>query len=143
MPREVSAEEEPDNQAQPLGLGPIPAPDAPRGLIQSISSSIASNTLSLQEHRGAMTTSTGPSRTRRHTWWRSELTARVTLAGAFVAILLGVVYATGDWARIVASLAGFATAITLIAAGVIGWEHVVGDARSAGLVEPPHSTPPS
>jgi hypothetical protein len=28
MPREVSAEEEPDNQAQPLGLGPIPAPDA-------------------------------------------------------------------------------------------------------------------
>lgn len=89
-----------------------------------------------------MTTSTGPSRTRRHTWWRSELTARVTLAGAFVAILLGVVYATGDWARVVASLAGFATAITLIAAAVIGWEHVVGDARSAGLVERPHSTLP-
>ena len=120
----------------------MPAPDAPRGLIQSISSSIASNTLSLRVHRGSMTTSTGPSRTRRHTWWRSELTARVTLAGAFVAILLGVVYATGDWARVVASLAGFATAITLIAAAVIGWEHVVGDARSAGLVERPHSTLP-
>ena len=56
---------------------------------------------------------------------------------------LGVVYATGDWARVVASLAGFATAITLIAAAVIGWEHIVGDARTAGLVEPPHSTPRS
>lgn len=87
-----------------------------------------------------MTTSTEPSRSRRHVWWRSELTARVTLAGAFVAILLGAVYASGDWARLVASFAGFATAITLIAAAVIGWEHVVGDAQSAGLVEPPHST---
>ena len=60
-----------------------------------------------------MTTSTDPSRTRRHAWWRSELTARVTLAGAFVAILLGVVYATGDWATVLVrehlTLSEFAT----------------------------------
>jgi hypothetical protein len=41
----------------------------------------------------------------------------------------------GEWATGLASLAGFATAITMIAAVVINWEHVVVSARSAGLVE--------
>jgi hypothetical protein len=50
-------------------------------------------------------------------------------------ILLTVIYATGQWAHVIASLAGFATAITLIAIGMVGWERVVGSARSAGLVE--------
>jgi hypothetical protein len=50
-------------------------------------------------------------------------------------MLLAVVYATGQWAHVVASLAGFATAITLIAVGMIGWERVVGSARTAGLIE--------
>ena len=97
-----------------------------------------------------MTTSIGPSRraasdaahgARRREWWRSALTARVALAGAFFAILLGVVYASGDSARTVASCAGFATAITLIAAAVISWEHVVADAQTDGLVEPSDPVP--
>lgn len=41
----------------------------------------------------------------------------------------------GEWATVLASLAGFATAITMIAAVVINWENVVLSARSAGLVE--------
>jgi hypothetical protein len=59
----------------------------------------------------------------------------MALGAAFVAILLGIVYATGQWVHVVASLAGFATAITLIAAAVISWERVVLTAESAGLVE--------
>jgi hypothetical protein len=59
----------------------------------------------------------------------------MALGGAFVAILLGTIYATGEWAHVVATLACFATAITLIAAAVISWERVVLTAESAGLVE--------
>ncbi|MET4428611.1 MULTISPECIES: hypothetical protein [unclassified Mycolicibacterium] len=72
----------------------------------------------------------------RRRWWRSV--PRPALGGAFAAILIGVIYATGEWASVVASLAGFATAITLIAAAVISWERVVVTAASAGLVERPH-----
>ncbi len=43
--------------------------------------------------------------------------------------------AGGEWATVLASSAGFATAITMIAAAVISWEHVVVSARTAGLVE--------
>lgn len=60
---------------------------------------------------------------------------RMALGGAFLAILLGVVYVTGEWAHVVATLAVFATAITMIAAAVIGWERVVQTAESSGLVE--------
>ena len=65
---------------------------------------------------------------------------RLTLAGIFTALLLGVVYASGDWADVIASTAGFATAVALLGAAVVGWERVVTTARSAGLVERPHST---
>ncbi|CQD15100.1 hypothetical protein BN970_03141 [Mycolicibacterium conceptionense] len=62
------------------------------------------------------------------------LTAALVVGGATVAILLGISTA-GQWVTVLASLAGFATAITMIAAVVISWEHVVLNARSAGLVE--------
>lgn len=65
---------------------------------------------------------------------RSALTAGLVLIGAFVALLLSVA-TSGEWATALASLAGFATAITMIAAVVISWEHVIVSARSAGLVE--------
>ncbi|MCV7065938.1 hypothetical protein H7H51_09765 [Mycolicibacterium farcinogenes] len=71
---------------------------------------------------------------RRREWRRSALTAGLVLAGAVVAILLGVA-TSGQWAAVLASLAGFATAITVIAAVVISWEHIVVNARSHGLVE--------
>jgi hypothetical protein len=69
---------------------------------------------------------------------RHALAARVALAAAFVMLLFGAVYASAHWAHLVASLAGFATAITLIAVAVINWESLVATARSAGLVEPSH-----
>lgn len=62
------------------------------------------------------------------------LTAALVAVGAFITILLGVGVG-GEWATVLASLAGFATAITMIAAVVISWERVVVSARSAGLVE--------
>ncbi|WP_231395932.1 hypothetical protein [Mycobacterium sp. URHD0025] len=65
---------------------------------------------------------------------RSALIAGLVLAGGFAAILLAVA-TDGQWATVLASLAGFATAITVIAAAVISWERVVVDARSEGLVE--------
>ncbi|WKG02286.1 hypothetical protein [Mycolicibacterium sp. HK-90] len=71
---------------------------------------------------------------RRREWRRSALTAGLVLAGAVVAILLSVA-TNGQWATAMASLAGFATAITVIAAAVISWEHIVVNARSHGLVE--------
>ena len=81
----------------------------------------------------AMTGRSGiASGTHRRDWGTAP---RIALGGAFMAILLGVVYATGEWAHVVASLAAFATAITLIAAAVISWERVVSTAESAGLVE--------
>jgi hypothetical protein len=71
---------------------------------------------------------------RRREWWRTALPAGLALAGAFVAILLGVA-TSGERATALASLAGFAIAITVIAAAVISWERVVVNARSTGLVE--------
>jgi hypothetical protein len=65
--------------------------------------------------------------------WRSALTVGLILAGAFVA-MLGV-STSGHPAGVLASLAGFATTITMMAAAVIGWERVIGNARSDGLVE--------
>lgn len=62
------------------------------------------------------------------------LTAALVAVGACITLLLGV-GADGQWATVLASLAGFATAITMIAAVVISWERVVGSARDAGLVE--------
>lgn len=72
------------------------------------------------------------------TMFRSSRLARRTrlvLAGAFAALLLAAA-ASAQWATL-ASLAGFATAITVIAAAFIGWEHVVVDARSDGLIDFP------
>ena len=59
----------------------------------------------------------------------------IALGGTFVAILIGITYLTGESAHVVASIAGFATAITLIAAAAISWERVVVTAESAGIVE--------
>ncbi|MBU9766464.1 hypothetical protein FR943_21790 [Mycobacterium sp. TNTM28] len=77
--------------------------------------------------------------TRRVQWWRSALTARLALAGAFVALLLGAVDLGANgvgagWSGAAASFAGFLTAITVIAAVATSWEHLVVNARSAGLV---------
>jgi hypothetical protein len=63
---------------------------------------------------------------------------RLILGATFVAILVGIIYATDESAHLVASFAGFATAITLIAAAGIGWERVVVTAESTGLVERSH-----
>ncbi|WP_244438565.1 hypothetical protein [Mycolicibacterium septicum] len=71
---------------------------------------------------------------RRRDWPLSVPAAGLVLAGAVVALLLSVA-TDGQWATVLASLAGFATAITVIAAAVISWEHVVVNARTAGLVE--------
>jgi len=73
---------------------------------------------------------------RRREPWPSA--PRLILGATFVAILVGIVYATDESAHLVASLAGFATAIVLIAVAAIGWERVVVTAESAGLVEPSH-----
>jgi hypothetical protein len=79
----------------------------------------------------------GASGTQRRGWWRSAA-LRAALAAAFVAILIGLIYATGESVYVAASLAGFAVAITLIAAATISWERLVMTAQSAGLVERPH-----
>ncbi|KHO18787.1 hypothetical protein A5761_02465 [Mycolicibacterium setense] len=65
---------------------------------------------------------------------RSVLIAGLVFAGAVAALLLAGA-TDGQWATVLASLAGFTTAITVIAAAVISWEHVVVHARSEGLVE--------
>lgn len=88
-------------------------------------------TTPIESSHQANTTSTAG--IRRRTRWRNALAAGSVLAGVFVVILLGVA-TRGPGA--VASLAGFVTAITVIAAAVISWEHVVVNARRAGLVEP-------
>ena len=80
-------------------------------------------------HRANTTFASG---IRRRARWRNALATGSVLAGVVVAILLGVA-TRGPGA--VASLAGFVTAITVIAAAVISWEHVLVNARSAGLVE--------
>lgn len=70
----------------------------------------------------------------RRGWWRSAPTARAALAAVFLAILFGTIYASAELAHTVASTVAFATAITLIAAAVAGWERVVVTAQDAGLV---------
>jgi hypothetical protein len=60
---------------------------------------------------------------------------RAALAAAFVAILLGVLYASNELLHPLALLAAFGIVIAVIGAAVIGWEHVVANAESAGLVE--------
>src|SRR5690242_18343028 len=76
---------------------------------------------------------------RREPWLSAP---RLILGLTFVAILVGITYATDESAHLVASLAGFASAITLIAAAGIFWERVVVTAESAGLVERSHYTTP-
>ncbi|MGV0811920.1 hypothetical protein ABQF34_08135 [Mycolicibacterium boenickei] len=71
---------------------------------------------------------------RRRDGGRIALAAGLVLAVAVVAILLSVL-TSGQWAAALASLAGFAIAITVIAAAAISWEHIVVNARSHGLVE--------
>jgi len=63
---------------------------------------------------------------------------RLTLAGVFTALLLGVVYASSEWGHVIATAAGFATALALLGAAFVGWERVVTTAESAGLVELAH-----
>lgn len=60
---------------------------------------------------------------------------RFTVATLFLAMLFGVAQASGQWSYTVAATAGFATAVTLIAAAFIGWERQVATAESAGLVK--------
>jgi hypothetical protein len=126
----------------PLTHGVASDPDrhSPDSANQSISTSFPSNSLSRRQHSGVMTASIesprrGGAETRRDGWWRNTLAARLVLAATFMAILFGAVYASGHWAYAIASVVGFAIAITLIAAAVINWERLVAAARSAGLVE--------
>ena len=63
-----------------------------------------------------------------------ESPRRLSLAATFVAILIGTIYVTDNHTHVVASLAGFAAAATLIAAAVISWERTVVTAQSTGLV---------
>ena len=72
---------------------------------------------------------------RREPWLSAP---RLILGVMFTAILVGIVYTTDESAHLVASIAGFATAIMLIAAAGLGWERLVVTAESAGLVERPH-----
>lgn len=61
---------------------------------------------------------------------------RLTLAGAFVVILLGASQASQHWSsQVVPAVLGFATAITIIAVSVIGWEREIDAAESEGLVK--------
>ncbi|ABK73449.1 hypothetical protein [Mycolicibacterium smegmatis] len=68
---------------------------------------------------------------------RGARRTRLVLAGAFALLLLAAA-ASAQWTT-PASLAAFAAAISVIAAAVIGWEHVVVDARNDGLIDFPDS----
>ena len=59
---------------------------------------------------------------------------RTALAAAFVAILVGVLTISNEMVHSVASVAAFVTAIAVIAVAVIGWERVIANAESTGLV---------
>lgn len=59
---------------------------------------------------------------------------RTALATVFGAILLGVLSISNDMVHPVVSMAVFATTIAVIAVALIGWERVVANAESAGLV---------
>lgn len=61
---------------------------------------------------------------------------RCALAGLFVALFLGTALASDQGAaQMVPAALGFATAVTIIAAAVVGWERQVDAAESAGLVK--------
>jgi len=66
---------------------------------------------------------------------------RTALATMFGAILLGALYASSEQMHPVASIAALATAVAVIAVALIGWEHVVANAESAGLVHSRESGP--
>jgi hypothetical protein len=67
-----------------------------------------------------------------HIFARHHATAlRLTLAGLFALILLG---AAQESAPALPTTLGFVTAITILAVAVVGWEHQVVDAETAGLV---------
>lgn len=60
---------------------------------------------------------------------------RAALAGAFVAILLGILYTSNELVHPIASLAAFTAAIAVFCVAVIGWENSVVKAEAVGLVE--------
>lgn len=66
---------------------------------------------------------------------------RTALATVFGAILLGALYLSSEMVHPVASIAAFATSIAVIGVALIGWEHVVANAESAGLVHSRESEP--
>ncbi len=59
---------------------------------------------------------------------------RGVLAGVFVAILVGALYASAEWAHVVATLIVVAIALCGLAVAFLNWERVVSRAQSAGLV---------
>lgn len=67
-------------------------------------------------------------------WWRRAPAVGLVSVAAVLALLLGILTDV-QWATGLASLAGFAAAITVIAAVATCWEHVVVDARTERLVE--------
>lgn len=59
---------------------------------------------------------------------------RAVLATVFGAILLGVLCLSSEVMHPVASVAALATTIAVVGAALIGWERLVANAESAGLV---------
>ena len=66
---------------------------------------------------------------------------RTVLATVFGAILLGALCISNEMVHPVASIAALATIIAVIAAALIGWEHLVANAESTGLVSPRETEP--
>ena len=66
---------------------------------------------------------------------------RTALATVFGAILLGVLSISNDMVHPVVSIAAFVSTIAVIGAALIGWEHLVANAESAGLVSSRESEP--
>jgi len=59
---------------------------------------------------------------------------RTALAAIFGAIFIGVLCISSEMVHSVASVAAFATAVAVIGAVVIGWERIIANAESMGLV---------
>ncbi|WP_163687193.1 hypothetical protein [Mycolicibacterium gadium] len=66
---------------------------------------------------------------------------RTALAAAFGAILTGVLLISNEMVHSVASIAAVATAVAVIGAAVIGWERLIANAESMGLVAGRESVP--
>lgn len=66
---------------------------------------------------------------------------RAALATVFGAILLGILYVNSEVMHPIASMAAFASATAVIALALIGWERLVANAESAGLVSSRESDP--